>query len=139
MGRKKIVVASGYFTLVHKGHIEYLEKSKELGDFLVVIVNNDIQTRLKKGKVLVSARDRIEVIKALECVDLVIESVDDDRTVCRTLAALHPDVFTNGGDQSNESIPESKVCERLGIEMVDGLGNKVESSSDMVRRAKEMP
>jgi len=139
MGKKKIVVASGYFTIFHKGHVEYLEKSKELGDILVVIVNNDKQTMLKKGKILVTAKDRMAVIKALECVDLVVESVDEDRSVCKTLAALHPDIFTNGGDQSNDNIPESEVCNRLGIEMVDGLGAKVESSSDIVRRAKDMP
>lgn len=139
MGRKKIVVASGYFNPVHFGHIEYLEKSKELGDILVVIVNNDKQTLLKKGKILIKAHDRIKVVRALECVDLVIESVDEDRSVCKTLAALHPDIFTNGGDQSNENIPESEVCKKLGIQMVDGLGSKVESSSDIVKRAKEMP
>lgn len=139
MGKGKIVVASGYFNPIHFGHIEYLERSKELGDILVVIVNNDKQTLLKKGKVLITAKDRIKIVRALECVDLVIESVDEDRTVCKTLAALHPDIFTNGGDQSNVSIPESKVCDRLGIKMIDKLGEKVESSSDIVRRAKEMP
>ena len=136
---KKIVVASGYFTELHHGHIEYLEKSKALGDILVVIVNNDKQTLLKKGKVLVNATQRIKVIKALKCVDLAIESVDEDRTVCKTLAALHPDIFTNGGDQTNENIPEFEVCERLGIQMVDGLGHKLESSSDIIKRAKDMP
>lgn len=142
MGRKKIVVASGYYNPLHFGHVEYLEKSKELvgnDGMLIVIVNNDKQTILKKGKVLIPAVDRIKVVRALECVDLVIESVDEDRTVCKTLAALHPDIFTNGGDQSNDSIPEAEVCKRLGIQMVDGLGSKVESSSDIVRRAKEMP
>jgi cytidyltransferase-like protein len=142
MGKKKIVVASGYFNPLHVGHVEYLEKSKEIGGdncVLVVIVNNDNQTRLKKGKVLISAKDRIKVVRAMECVDLVVESIDEDRTVCKTLAALHPDIFTNGGDQSNDSIPEAEVCKRLGIEMIDGLGAKVESSSDIVRRAKEMP
>lgn len=139
MSRKTIVVASGYFNPLHIGHVEYLEKSKQLGDLLVVIVNNDRQTMLKKGKVLISASDRIKVIRALRCVDMVIESVDEDRSVCRTLEAIHPDIFTNGGDQTNERIPESEVCNRLGIQMVDGLGAKVESSSDIVRRAKEMP
>ena len=139
MGRKKIVAASGYFTVLHYGHIEYLEKSKELGDILVVIVNNDRQTELKKGKVLVKAVDRIKVVRALECVDLVIESVDEDRSVCKTLAAIHPDIFTNGGDQTNDSIPETVVCEKLGIQMVDGLGGTLESSSDIIKRAKQMP
>ena len=139
MGRKTIVAASGYFTVIHAGHIDYLERSKELGDILVVIVNNDKQTLLKKGKVLVAAKDRIKIVRALECVDLVIESVDDDRTVKKTLAAIRPDIFTNGGDQTNEGIPEKEVCDKLGIQMVDGLGNKIESSSDIITRAKEMP
>ena len=139
MSRKKIVAASGYFTVLHHGHIEYLEQSKKLGDILIVIVNNDRQTTMKKGKVLVSAKDRIKVVRALECVDFVIESVDEDRTVCKTLAAIHPDIFTNGGDQTNDNIPEIEVCKKLGIQMVDGLGNKVESSSDIIKRAKSMP
>ena len=139
MGRKKIVVASGYFTVIHAGHIEYLEKSKELGDILVVIVNNDHQTLLKKGKVLVPSSDRMKIIRALECVDLVIESVDEDRTVCKTLRAIRPDIFTNGGDQTNDEIPESQVCYELGIQMIDGLGEKIESSSNIITRAKSMP
>lgn len=136
---KKIVVASGYFTVIHTGHIDYLEKSKELGDVLVVIVNNDKQTLLKKGKILVPCKDRMKIVKALQCVDLVIESVDEDRTVCKTLRALRPDFFTNGGDQTNDSIPEATVCQELGIKMVDGLGDKIESSSDIITRAKHMP
>lgn len=139
---KRIVVASGYFNPFHVGHVEYLEKSKEVGgenSMLVVIVNNDEQVKLKKGKVLISAKDRIKVVKALRCVDLVVESVDQDRSVCKTLAALHPDIFTNGGDQSNECIPEANICNNLGIQMVDGLGAKIESSTDIVKRAKEMP
>lgn len=137
MSRKTIVVASGYFNPLHKGHIEYLEKSKELGDLLVVIVNNDRQTMLKKGHVLINAHDRIKVIRALRCVDMVIESVDEDRTVCKTLQAIHPDIFTNGGDQTNDRIPEAEICQKMGIKMIDGLGSKIESSSDIVRRAKE--
>ena len=137
--RRTIVVASGYFNPLHFGHVEYLERSKQLGDILIVIVNNDTQTMLKKGKVLIPCKDRIKILRALSCVDVVVESVDEDRTVCKTLAALHPDIFTNGGDQTNDRIPEAEVCNRLGIKMVDGLGDKVESSSSIVLRAKLMP
>jgi len=129
---QKVVVASGYFSVLHVGHIEYLEKSKQLGDVLIVIVNNDHQTRLKKGHVFMPARERIRVLRALKCVDAVVESIDEDRSVCKTLAMLHPDIFTNGGDQFNECIPEAAVCKEMGIEMVDGLGGKIQSTTNLL-------
>ena len=135
---KKIVVASGYFDPLHAGHVEYLQRAKHLGGTLIVIVNNDLQASLKKGKPFMPASERVKVIRALECVDLAIESVDDDRTVCKTLSCLHPDVFTNGGDQNNDTIPESIVCNKLNIEMVDGLGEKIQSSSTLIENAKQI-
>ena len=133
---KKIVVASGYFNPLHKGHIEYLQKSRQLGEQLIVIVNNDQQAILKKGYVLIPVKDRIAVIRELECVDFVVEAIDIDRSVCKTLRILHPHIFTNGGDQFNNNIPEQKVCKELGIEMIDDLGEKIESSSNIIKRAK---
>ena len=127
--RPTIVCASGYFSAIHRGHIEYLEKSKALGDFLVVIVNNDHQTNLKHGEIFKTIEDRLEVVRALRCVDLAIVSADTDRTVCKTLEFLRPHIFTNGGDQTNANIPEKEVCEKYGIKMVDGLGSKIQSSS----------
>jgi rfaE bifunctional protein nucleotidyltransferase chain/domain len=136
MRSKKIVVASGYFDPIHAGHIEYLERSRDLGDVLIVIVNNDNQAVLKKGTPFMPASSRIKVLRALKCVDLVIESIDTDRSVCKTLAALHPDIFTNGGDQTNDSIPEAVVCNKMGIQMIDCLGEKIDSSSKLIERAK---
>jgi cytidyltransferase-like protein len=133
---KKVVVASGYFDPMHYGHIQYLQKSKDLGDTLIVIVNNDRQASLKKGAPFMPAAERVKMVRSLECVDAAIESMDEDRTVCATLAALHPDIFANGGDQFNTSIPEAEVCDRLGIEMRDGLGGKIQSSSWLLLKAK---
>tara|TARA_Y100000389_G_scaffold202681_2_gene248713 strand:- start:2221 stop:2634 length:414 start_codon:yes stop_codon:yes gene_type:complete len=134
---KSIVVASGYFDPIHYGHIEYLQKSKKLGDKLVVIVNNDRQATLKKGKPFMPAAERVKIVRELECVDMAIESIDDDRTVCKSIALLHPHIFTNGGDQTNQSIPEAKICDELGIELRDGLGDKIQSSSWLIKAAKE--
>lgn len=137
---RKVVVASGYFNPIHKGHIEYLQKSRSLGDHLIVIVNNDDQVMMKKGAVLLTAADRVAVVSELRCVDSVIVSCDKDRSVCETLRQLpHADIFTNGGDQFNTTIPEAEVCQELNIKLVDGLGEKIESSSDIVKRAKEIP
>lgn len=132
---RRVVVASGYFDPLHRGHVEYLERARELGTSLVVIVNSDEQAALKKGRAFMPARDRMRVVRALSCVDAVVESVDADRSVCRTLAALHADVFANGGDQQNDAIPEATVCREQGVELVDGLGGKVQSSSALVRAA----
>ena len=132
--QEKIVVASGYFSpCLHRGHIEYLQKARELGDKLIVIVNNDRQEVLKKGCCLVPCSERIKLIRELRCVDLAIESVDEDRTVCKTLSLLHPHIFAKGGDQTVDIIPESAICKKLGIQIVDGLGEKVQSSRWMVK------
>jgi cytidyltransferase-like protein len=125
---ERIIVISGYFDPLHWGHIEYMRQAKALGTKLVVIVNNDRQSVLKKGMFCMPAAERVKIIRELKCVDLVVESIDEDRTVCRTLAMLHPHVFANGGDQFNSSIPEAAICKQLGIELVDGLGAKVQSS-----------
>ena len=126
---EKIVCCSGYFNPLHAGHIEYFEKSKELGTKLVVIVNNDKQAILKKGSSFMPENERLKIIRSLKVVDMAVLSIDEDRTVCKTLESVRPDIFTNAGDQTNENVPEKTVCEKLGIKMVDGLGDKIQSSS----------
>ena len=125
------VVVSGYFDPLHVGHIEYLELAKELGTKLVVIVNNDHKCELKKGKSFMKEEDRLKIVKSLSIVDEAFLSIDRDRTVCDSLAAINPDIFANGGDRHVNEIPESVVCKELGIKMIDGLGSKIRSSSDL--------
>ena len=117
----KIIVASGYFDPLHIGHIEYFKKSKELGNKLIVIVNNDNQAILKKGKPFMKCNERVKIIRELECVDMAIEAIDSDRTVCKTLKILHPDVFTNGGDQNNDIIPEKKRPQHMRTIQIMGV------------------
>lgn len=135
---KRIVVASGYFDPLHYGHIEYLQRSRELGDKLIVIVNNDEQSNIKKGFVVMPASERVKLIRELECVDMAIESIDKDGTVCKSLSILHPHIFTNGGDQFNDSIPEAKICDELNIRLVDGLGDKIQSSRWIIKHVKDI-
>ncbi len=131
-----IVCCSGYFSPLHKGHIEYLERSKKIGDKLVVIVNNDAQSILKKGSSFIPEDERLEIIRSLKCVDYAVLSIDQDRTVCKTLESIRPHIFTNAGDQFNDHIPEKEICEKLGIQLVDGLGDKIQSSSWLIQKAK---
>lgn len=134
----KIVCISGYFDPLHVGHLEYIQNSKALGDYLVVIVNNDHQATLKKGAPFMPGIERVKIIESIRGVDKVVYSIDTDRTVCQTLANLEPrpHFFCNGGDQFNNNIPEAPICQQLGIELVDGLGNKIQSSSWLISGGK---
>ena len=125
------IAVSGYFDPIHVGHLEYLKMAKALGDFLVVIVNNNQQCVLKKGKFFMDEKDRLEIVKAIKYVDEVFLSVDDNRTVCKSLELIRPNIFANGGDRSTDEVPETSVCKKYKIEMVDGLGEKIRSSSSL--------
>jgi D-beta-D-heptose 7-phosphate kinase/D-beta-D-heptose 1-phosphate adenosyltransferase len=83
-------------------------------------------------------KERIEIIKELKCVDFVIESIDLDRTVCKTLETVDPkpDFFCNGGDQNNNTIPEVDICNKSGIQLKDGFGDKIQSSSWLINGPK---
>ena len=130
---KSVVVASGYFDPIHVGHIEYLELAKTMGDKLVVIVNNDWQASLKKGKPFMKETDRLKIVSSLKCVDGVFLSIDKDKTVCKSLETINPDIFAKGGDRFSDEIPESKICEKLNIDIIDGLGEKIRSSSLIIK------
>lgn len=134
----KIACVSGYFDPIHIGHIEYFKKSKTLADKLMVIVNNDEQAVLKKGKSFMPVDERIKIIEELKCVDYVVKSIDLDRTVCKTIEILSPvpTFFCNGGDQNNNTIPEKDICDKLGIELRDGFGDKIQSSSWLIKGSK---
>ena len=127
----KVVAVSGYFDPIHVGHLEFLKIAKSLGDKLVVIINSDYQADLKKGKSFMPEQDRLEIVQALRCVDEVFLSIDKDKSVCKSLEHLKPDIFANGGDRSLEEIPETAVMKKYNIEMVDGLGEKIRSSSEI--------
>ena len=127
----KTVVVSGYFDPVHVGHLEYLKLAKDLGDKLIVIVNNNKQCVLKKGKPFMDESDRLEIVKSLKMVDDVFLSIDKDKSVCKSLEILKPDIFANGGDRNTNEVPESIICKKYNIKMIDGLGNKIRSSSDL--------
>ena len=126
----KVVAVSGYFDPLHVGHLEYLELAAELGDKLVVIVNNDKQAELKKGRSFMKEDDRVKIIQALRCVDEVFLAIDQGISVCESLSLIYPDIFANGGDRSNDEAPEIKLCREMNIEVVDNLGEKIRSSSE---------
>src|ERR1700685_4418944 len=109
------VCTSGYFNPAHKGHIRLLQEASELGDWLTVIVNNDEQVKLKGSKPFMDEMERCEIVRAIKYVDEVILSIDSDKTICKTLEWIKPDIFAKGGDSTIENVPEKEVCKQNGI------------------------
>ena len=139
---KKAVIVSGYFNPIHKGHLEYFNNSRALADELFVIVNNDAQRVLKGSKEFQNQEERMIIVSNIKAVDKAILSVDEDRTVCATLRKIAQEYgneyelsFANGGDQNNDTIPERPVCEEMGISLIDGLGDKIQSSSWLLKKS----
>ena len=140
MKNKKAIIVSGYFNPIHKGHIEYFNKAKELADQLFVIVNNDFQRELKGSKEFQLEGERMIIVSNIKSVDKAILSIDKDRTVCKTIEYISKEfgstyqlAFANGGDQNNEIIPEKDICESENILLIDGLGDKIQSSSWLLK------
>lgn len=128
----KRVIVSGYFNPLHGGHLDMIEAAKKLGDKLVVVVNNDKQQILKKGKIILDEENRTRLMRALRDVDEVVLSVDEDPTVIKTMekvALMYPDdvlIFAQGGDRDSDKVnPEAEVCNKYGIEIVYGVGTDV--------------
>ena len=137
VAKAKVVFTNGVFDLVHRGHVEYLEDARALGDRLVVGLNSDASTRRLKGpsRPIVGEQDRAAVVGALACVDLVV--MFDDDTPLRLIAAVAPDVLVKGADYG--------VADIVGRELVESHGGRVTtvplreglSTSEIVRRIRE--
>ena len=138
---KKLVIVSGYFNPLHKGHLELFHRAKGYGHKLFVIVNSDHQRELKGSKEFQDEIERLMIIRNLRVVDYSMVSIDKDKTQCATLKYLsdiyggeYKLAFANGGDQNNDTIPETYVCINNEIELIDGLGGKIQSSSWLLNK-----
>ena len=142
---RKAIAVSGYFNPLHIGHLELFEQAKQQGDMLIVLVNNDKQRELKGSKAFQSEQERLTIVRALRDVDMAYLSIDEDQTQIKSLQMLYQRyviegglklAFANGGDQNNDTIPERAICEGLDIELIDGLGKKIQSSSWLLNNNK---
>jgi cytidyltransferase-like protein len=129
-------IVSGYFNPLHVGHLRMMEAARSLAGRLIVIVNNDAQQMMKKGRIIVPLADRMEIVLALRVTDEAVAAVDDDASVKRTLRATrekYPDVeliFANGGDRSSAAnVSEAQLCEELGIALRFGVGGEEKADS----------
>ena len=141
MNKQKAIIVSGYFNPIHKGHLEYFNNAKAMADQLFVIVNNDNQRELKGSKEFQDEKERMIIVSNIKAVDKAILSIDTDRTVCTTIKMIAQQFggefelgFANGGDQNNDTIPERSVCKEMNVTLIDGLGDKIQSSSWLLKK-----
>lgn len=141
MSKPKVIIVSGYFNPIHKGHLEYFNNAKSKADKLFVIVNNDNQRKLKGSKDFQDENERMFIVSNIKAVDKVVLSIDTDRTVCKTIESIAKEfgekfnlVFANGGDQNNDNCPEKDICSEYSVELIDGLGAKIQSSSWLLKK-----
>ena len=130
----RVVLTNGCFDLIHLGHVRYLQKARSLGDQLIVALNDDESVcNLKgKGRPLVPAMERAEVIGALGCVDWVTFFEED--TPATLIKALQPDVLVKGGDWTVNQIVGRNIVEAAGGTVLTIPFEKGYSTTDVIRK-----
>jgi len=131
---RSIAFANGCFDLLHVGHVRYLQGAAAEADCLVVAVNDDrmVEHLKGKGRPVLSAEDRAELVAALRAVDYVV--VFADRTVSRLLTLLKPDVHCKGTDYTVESVPERETVRAYGGRTAIVGDAKSHSTKDLLSR-----
>lgn len=118
---KRIVFTNGCFDILHRGHVEYLQKARELGDLLILGLNSDLSVKKLKGenRPINNEEDRAIVLSALECVDFVI--IFDEDTPFELIKIVNPDILVKGGDYKIENVVGREFAkETILIDFVDG-------------------
>ena len=136
---KKVVAVCGSFDPLGIGHLVHMRKAKELGDWLVVLINPDADLVRKRGSpdlVCQPIGERYEIIKAIRYVDQVVIGIDSDGTMAKTLLMVKPDILAKGGDRTSQTMPKNEIeaCSQIGCEIVYGVGEVLSSSTDILRR-----
>lgn len=128
---------SGYFNPLHSGHIDMISDAKSRCNNLIVIVNNDLQVKLKGSIPFMDQHERMQILRSLKNVDNVVLAIDNDRSVSATLKLIKPSLFFNGGDVV-DNCREAEVCRDLNIKMIYNVGgNKTQSSSNLIATAAQ--
>ena len=145
----KVMLVSGGFDPVHKGHLEMIAHAREQADEVWVILNNDRWLREKKGQEFMKQNEReyiMSQVKGVTKTFILDPRIPTDKTACdgiysavmayrREFKGKMSMAFGNGGDRVEGNIPEADYCDSMGVDMVWGLGKKIQSSSWLLERA----
>jgi cytidyltransferase-like protein len=138
---KNVIIVSGGFDPVHKGHLRMFREASQLGHQVIVGLNSDDWLTRKKGKPFMGFDERKEIIEGFKYVNQVLSFDDKDDTASDLIKRVYQIFdgeiyFGNGGDRGKGNVPETDVCKKLGVEMIWGLGGgKIQSSSDLIKKS----
>ena len=145
---KKIIILSGGFDPVHKGHIRMFKAAKEFPSIVIVGANSDKWLIRKKGSAFMCWEERREILESVRFIDEVCSFNDDDGSACDLIRIVNERfcddencsiAFGNGGDRTNSNSPEVDYCFDNNIELIWGLGGgKIQSSSDLINRSEKI-
>ena len=137
----EVIVLSGGFDPVHDGHISMFREAAQKYDHVIVGLNSDDWLTRKKGRAFMTYDVRKTILQSIKYVEWAMVSIDQDKTQIKSIeevhaiyGATHQLMFANGGDQNNNTIPEADICRELGVVLVDGLGEKIQSSSWLLNK-----
>lgn len=133
------VAIAGHFDPIHDGHLDHIERAKELGDYLVVIVGTEIQAIEKKGWFWLSLEGKKRLLLAFKgLVDEVVVNIDTDGFCAETLKIVRPDIFAKGEDRIPNNMPKCEivVCDEIGCKICYGIGRKLNTSSGLIEKIK---
>ena len=143
---KNIIIVSGGFDPVHKGHIRMFREAANLGANVIIGLNSDEWLTRKKGKPFMKWEERAEILESCKFVTQVLSIDDSDDTACdiiKQVCSLYRDFdvniyFANGGDRKKGNVPELDVCRELNVTMLWGIGGgKIQSSSWLINGEKK--
>lgn len=138
---EKAIIVSGYFNPIHKGHLEYFNKTKVLADELFVTVYSGVQRNLKDYRGFQKEEEGLFILQYFKAVDKAVISNDIDRTVCASIRMMNENfgdkyelTFANGGDNNDNSISEAPNWNELNVQLIDGLVDEIQSSSWLLKK-----
>lgn len=133
--RTRVVAVAGGWDPLHPWHIRHMKLARKLGDWLVVIVDNDDNLIKKKGFAYYPQEWRIELLRDYSFINQIVLNIDHSGCCAETLNIIKPDVFAKGGDRTPDNMPEREiqVCREIGCRIIYGIGETGFSSTQRVR------
>ncbi len=138
------ILICGDFGIIHEGHLDHIIKAYQLGDYLTIVTHSDESIKERKNYKPISLWARVMILRGI--INLlggegrVVLAKDTDGKCVKTLRHYKPDIFAKGGDRTPDTMPEEelKVCEELGIKIIYGIGDLLNSSREINETTKEL-
>jgi len=137
---KTVVTTNGCYDILHVGHVKYLQKTKEIADYSVVMLNSDTSVKKNKGenRPINTELDRAEILCALSCVDYVV--IFDEKSPCELLDKIKPDFHTKGADYTLETLPQEErdviIKNNIKVEFIEFVQGK--STTNTIKKMKKI-